>query len=1027
MKFIMHGITNLVIKFKWLIIVIWVAAALIIFAVAPNLSAILMTDNSSFLPEDSKTFRASALIKSIYPDNDNSTSFVLVISRDIKLTKQDDLFIKNLDKFFKEKKNEYFISKVMSPFTNEALKEEFISKDGKVALMSLNVSAAAFSDSATQALIEVKNTIALKTLKLNDGTSFNVPDALQMQVTGDAAINAERHKTTKDSMDLVTKITIVLLLLILLLIYRTPIAPLLPLFTIGVSLLISRGIIGYLTMVGFKVSTFTETFLIAVLFGAGTDYCMLIISRFKEELSHGVSKNQALLNSMPSTSEAIISSGGTVIIGFLFMIFAKFGLFNTTGPSVAIGIFIAILAVVTLIPALIAVLGRYVFWPMKDFSGHKDQLHGGFWSKLATFVTARPIRFLLISLICFLPLILSSIGINTSYDAMKDLPAGSSSIKGFTIMSQHFPEGELMPIRVTIKSTKDMWDTSNLKILDMVVEDLLKVDNVDYVRSASRPIGKKLTQTSLSKQISMLSSGIKKVNDGFTPINDGLKKIQKNIDKIESGIYAGSDALSSEIAEAVEQLGDGATLSADALSEINKGALSSIVGINTLKKSLGDLATAALQTKTGYDQILASINSSITSLDKLLASQPTLQSNSDFQTAYQTLKGVTTNFAPLQTGLTQINGGIKEATTGLDQISSGLSSSQGGISKTSKGVKDLAGGIKDIKSGIQLISDKFNLAASGLGSISDAFNPLNKGVDGMSSGLQKIIDAASKYSGSEGIGDAFFLPKDVFKKYPEFKKAVGNYISSNGHGSTMDIVLNVTPYSTKALDSIKSIEKTVAFSLKGTALEKSEFAVSGITAAYDEIRDFISRDMLIVMVFVLIGIFLVLALLLRSLIAPFYLLMTIILSYISTMGVTYLLFVQILGQDGLHWSVQFFSFCVLVALGVDYNIFLMTRVKEEYIPGQMRQSVTRALATTGGIITSCGLIMAGTFGAMLSSPLRPMVQIGFAACFGLIVDTFIIRSIVVPAIAVIVGEMNWWPGRRVKIQSFKRKDPKGLE
>jgi len=185
--------------------------------------------------------------------------------------------------------------------------------------------------------------------------------------------------------------------------------------------------------------------------------------------------------------------------------------------------------------------------------------------------------------------------------------------------------------------------------------------------------------------------------------------------------------------------------------------------------------------------------------------------------------------------------------------------------------------------------------------------------------------------------------------------------------------------------------------------------------------------MFVVIVFVLLGIFLVLAILLRSLIAPIYLLFTIILSYISTLGITYLVFCVILGQDGLHWSVQFFSFCVLVALGVDYNIFLMSRVKEEYVPGQMKQSITRALATTGGIITSCGLIMAGTFGAMLSSPLRPMLQIGFAACIGLIIDTFIIRSLVVPSIAVLVGEMNWWPGRRVKVKSYSRKDPKDFD
>ena len=118
----------------------------------------------------------------------------------------------------------------------------------------------------------------------------------------------------------------------------------------------------------------------------------------------------------------------------------------------------------------------------------------------------------------------------------------------------------------------------------------------------------------------------------------------------------------------------------------------------------------------------------------------------------------------------------------------------------------------------------------------------------------------------------------------------------------------------------------------------------------------------------LLGIFIVLALLLRSLTAPLYLIFTILVSYLTTLGISYLVFQVGFGAAGLSWAVPFFSFCLLVALGVDYNIFLMTRVKEEYRPGDMTGGTARALASTGKIITSCGIIMAGTFGAMLFSP-----------------------------------------------------------
>jgi RND superfamily putative drug exporter len=166
---------------------------------------------------------------------------------------------------------------------------------------------------------------------------------------------------------------------------------------------------------------------------------------------------------------------------------------------------------------------------------------------------------------------------------------------------------------------------------------------------------------------------------------------------------------------------------------------------------------------------------------------------------------------------------------------------------------------------------------------------------------------------------------------------------------------------------------------------------------------------------VLIGIFIVLCLLLRSVIAPIYLLLTIVISYATTMCISYVVFQLILGYEGLCWSTTFFAFCLLVALGVDYNIFLISRVKEEYKPGDMTGGTARALASTGGIITSCGIIMAGTFGALLASPIKPLFEIGFAAVIGLLMDTFIVRTILVPAIAVKVGELNWWPGRKVKV------------
>ncbi|MHB8065919.1 MAG: MMPL family transporter, partial [Ruminiclostridium sp.] len=174
-------------------------------------------------------------------------------------------------------------------------------------------------------------------------------------------------------------------------------------------------------------------------------------------------------------------------------------------------------------------------------------------------------------------------------------------------------------------------------------------------------------------------------------------------------------------------------------------------------------------------------------------------------------------------------------------------------------------------------------------------------------------------------------------------------------------------------------------------------------------------DFVKIMVLVVVSIFIVLVILLRSLIAPIYLIFTTLLSFAATMGITYLVFQVGLGREGISWGTPFFAFCILVALGVDYNIFIMTRVKEEYIPGKVTTSISKALGSTGGIITSCGLIMAGTFGALMAAPINSQVELGFATVVGLLMDTFLIRCLLVPAIAVKFGELNWWPGKKIKI------------
>ena len=163
------------------------------------------------------------------------------------------------------------------------------------------------------------------------------------------------------------------------------------------------------------------------------------------------------------------------------------------------------------------------------------------------------------------------------------------------------------------------------------------------------------------------------------------------------------------------------------------------------------------------------------------------------------------------------------------------------------------------------------------------------------------------------------------------------------------------------------------------------------------------------MVLILVGI--VLALLLRSLIAPLYLLGAVTLNFFAAIGVCSFFFQRIQGQDGFSYAIPLYTFIFLVALGADYTIFLMSRVREEARKQGLEKGVPYAVSRTGGVITSAGLILAGTFAVLTTLPLNILYQLGICVAVGILLDTFVVRGLLVPSVVLILGKWNWWPGK----------------
>jgi RND superfamily putative drug exporter len=235
---------------------------------------------------------------------------------------------------------------------------------------------------------------------------------------------------------------------------------------------------------------------------------------------------------------------------------------------------------------------------------------------------------------------------------------------------------------------------------------------------------------------------------------------------------------------------------------------------------------------------------------------------------------------------------------------------------------------------------------------------------------------------------------------------------------TGEIVLTLDPFSQAAADFIPRLRAEVdrlmaaALEVRGEPPGSGVAVVGGLAAETHDTAEAVSGDTRLIVPLALVLITLVLAVLLRAIVAPLYLVATVVLSYLFALGVGSLVFTHLMDQPGSDPSLTIFAFIFLVGLGVDYNVFLMGRIQEERRGGlATRPAVLTGLARTGGVITSAGLILAGTFSALMALTFEALFQFGFVIAVGLLVDTLLVRALLVPSIAYRLGERNWWPWR----------------
>lgn len=696
------------------LVVLWLLVGGWLGSFTGQLSSVQKNDNAAFLPAGAESTKVLDL-QATFEDSQSTPFIILVTSPDGGTLSEADAAavsawmqtIPGLQLPEGTTIADYLVGEPAGPLPSE---------DGKAFLVQLELddakSAVAYDDGTSP---------LLKTAEaLRESAAAELSD-LQVNVTGPGGILADFVEVFGEIDTTLLGATALVVAIILILVYRSPFVWILPIISAGIALGLASGIIYALAVNDIlEINGQSQGILFVLVFGAGTDYALLLIARYREELHHYDDRFLAMRKAWRGVVEPIVASGATVSIGLLCLLFSELNSNKGTGPVAAIGVASAVLVTLTFLPALLALFPRGIFWPKVPKHDDIDEKLTGTWSKVARGVGIRPrltwigTTLLLVVMALFVPA-LEADGISQTDSFTKEV----DSVVGQEQLLEHFPGG------------------------------------------------------------------------------------------------SGSPAIIIGNAEQVEQM------------------------------------TAVVADDEGVDSVMP-----FTGLD-----------------------------TPPQPG---------------DPAPEPI-----------------------------VVDGKVQLEAT-------------------------LADAADSLAAEETIQ--------------------------------------------RLRDSLAEVEGADAL-------------VGGFTAINYDTQQSSQRDNRVIIPIVLVVILVVLALLLRALVIPVLLIATVVLSYLATLGVCAIVFRDVFGFPGEDSSFPLFAFVFLVALGIDYNIFLMTRVREESVKLGTRPGILKGLTVTGGVITSAGIVLAATFSVLGVLPLVFLAQLGFAVAFGVLLDTFVVRSLLVPALSYDIGGKIWWPSQ----------------
>ncbi len=451
----MQKIANFVTEKRWYVVGFWIVAAALVVTFSPQLSDSTSNDQASFLPSEYESAVAQDIASEAFPQEEGQPALILLKRSDGKqLTPADKQEVLAVT----QELNNANIDKVTSVVTASQL----VSENGKIQLVTAQIDAGLGTGPQDEAVLESIKELRLELSEQTDGTD------LTYAVTGSLAISLDTQESTGDAEMIVGLVTVLLILLLPTIVFRSPFAGILSLVSVGIVYVMSTSLLALTAQIfDFNVNGQLTALLIVVLFGIGTDYILFLLFRYRERLRSGDHTRGAVSFALTRAGEAILSAALVVAAAFTAMFAASLGFFSSLAPGLVISVLLMLVAVLTLVPALLAIIGDKIFWPSKKWqTAQKGDLSG----RLGSLVANNPIKVSAIVLLALGGLMAGMTQYKTTFDLISQLPPDTESSKGFKEMTSAFPAGTSSPTTVYVKSDSKLTQESLLPLATALSE-----------------------------------------------------------------------------------------------------------------------------------------------------------------------------------------------------------------------------------------------------------------------------------------------------------------------------------------------------------------------------------------------------------------------------------------------------------------------------------------------------------------------------------------------------------------------------